>query len=181
MNSESTPNQLPDARLVVTGHSPDGTSVFTFDDVRKPFMPFGPQGQHFTSFHASPTVPASNITPYPELATVLPRCPPMGVIFCITDIQPGGSGPMHRTQSVDYAVILAGEIVLALNNSDEKTVRAGEFIVQRGANHAWHNRTQAPCRIAVVMVGADKIVLQDGKVLEETVFGKETVYGKKPE
>ncbi len=165
-------NQLSDARLVVTGHTPDGASVFTYDNIRKPFMPFGPQGAHFTSFHASPNVPASNTAPYPELATVLPRCPPGGVIFCITDIQPGGSAPMHRTQSVDYGVVLSGEIVLALDNGEEKTVKAGDFIVGRGVNHAWQNRTQAPCRIAVVMVGAEKIVLENGRVLEETVFGK---------
>ncbi|KAJ7268164.1 hypothetical protein B0H12DRAFT_1010178 [Mycena haematopus] len=166
------PTQLPNARLVVTGHTPDGTSIFTFDDTRKPFTPFGPQGVHFTSFHASPVVPASNTTPYPELATVLPRCPPGGVVFCTTDIQPGGSAPMHRTQSVDYAVVLSGEIVFALDNGEEKTVRAGEFVVQRGANHAMHNRTGAPCRIAVVMVSAEKIVLENGKILEEAVFGK---------
>ncbi|KAJ7792145.1 hypothetical protein B0H14DRAFT_3890176 [Mycena olivaceomarginata] len=170
MASSST--QLPDARLVVTGHTPDGTSVFTFDDTRTPFTPFGPQGARFTTFHASPTVPASNTAPYPELATVLPRCPPSGVAFCITDIQPGGSAPMHRTQSVDYAVVLNGEIVFALDNRDEKTVKAGEFMVQRGANHALHNRTGEVCRIAVVMVGTEKIVLEGGKVLEETVFGK---------
>jgi quercetin dioxygenase-like cupin family protein len=117
-------------------------------------------------------VPASNTAPYPELATVLPRCPPEGVRFCITDIQPGGSALMHRIQSVGYAVVLSGEIVLALDNGDEKTVKAGEFTVQRGANHAWHNRTEAPCRIAVVMVGTQKIVLGDGRVLEQTVFGK---------
>jgi quercetin dioxygenase-like cupin family protein len=172
MASSST--QLPDARLVVTGHTPDGTSVFTFDNTRTPFTPFGPQGARFTTFHASPTVPASNTAPYPELATVLPRCPPSGVAFCITDIQPGGSAPMHRTQSVDYAVVLNGEIVLALDNGDEKTVKAGDFMVQRGANHAWHNRTGEVCRIAVVMVGTEKIALESGKVLEETVFGKKS-------
>ncbi|KAJ7812619.1 hypothetical protein B0H14DRAFT_2215802, partial [Mycena olivaceomarginata] len=96
----------------------------------------------------------------------LPRCPPEGVIFCITDIQPGGSAPMHRTRSVDYAGVLSGEIVLALDNGDEKTVKAG----QRGANHAWHNHMEAPCRIALVMVGTQKIVLGDGRVLEQTVF-----------
>ncbi|KAJ7453135.1 hypothetical protein FB451DRAFT_1281820 [Mycena latifolia] len=170
---ESTSTQLPDPRLVVTGHAPDGTSIFTFDDIRKPFTPFGRgAGAHFTSFHASPIVPASNTAPYPELAAVLPRCPPAGVLFCITDIQPGGSPPMHRTLSLDYAVVLSGEIVLSLDGGEEKTVKAGEFMVQRGANHAWHNRTQAPCRILVVMVGTEKIVLEDGKVLEETVFGK---------
>ncbi|KAJ7663848.1 hypothetical protein DFH06DRAFT_334880 [Mycena polygramma] len=170
--SSSTSAQLPDARLVVTGHTPEGGSVFTFDEIRKPFTPFGPAGARFTSFHASPTVPASNTAPYPELATVLPRCPPEGVIFCITDIQPGGSAPMHRTQSIDYGVILSGEIVLELEGGEEKTVKTGEFMVQRGANHAWHNRTKEVCRIAVVMVGTEKIVLKDGKVLEQTVFGK---------
>ncbi|KAJ6526217.1 hypothetical protein DFH09DRAFT_1187774 [Mycena vulgaris] len=153
MASTST-NQLPDARLVVTGHAPDGTSIFTFDDTRKPFAPFGPAGSHFMSFHASPSVPASNTAPYPELAA------------------PGGSAPMHRTLSVDYAVVLSGEIVLSLDGGEEKTVKTGEFMVQRGANHAWHNRTQQPCRILVVMVGAEKIVLADGKALEATVFGK---------
>ncbi|KAJ7319437.1 hypothetical protein DFH08DRAFT_1086298 [Mycena albidolilacea] len=115
---------------------------------------------------------APRTAPYPELATVLPRCPPEGVIFCITDIQPGGSVPMHRTQSIDYAGVLSGEIVLAVDNGDEKTVNAGEFMVQRSANHAWHNHTEAPCRIAVVMVGTQKIVLGDGRVLEQTVSGK---------
>ncbi|KAJ7685790.1 hypothetical protein DFH06DRAFT_1358506 [Mycena polygramma] len=172
MASTSTSTQLPNPRLVVTGHSgPDGTSVFTYDDGRKPFAPFGPAGSQFVSFHASPTVPASNTAPYPELATVLPRCPPEGVLFCITDIPAGGSAPMHRTLSVDYAVVLSGEIVLALDGGEEKTVKAGEFMVQRGANHAWHNRTKTPCRIAVVMVGTEKIVV-GGKALEATVFGK---------
>ncbi|KAJ7453083.1 hypothetical protein FB451DRAFT_1520134 [Mycena latifolia] len=171
-SSTSTGTQLPDARLVVTGHAPDGTSIFTFDDTRKPFAPFGPERSRFTSFHASPSVPASNTAPFPELAEVLPRCPPEGVLFCITDIMPGDSAPMHRTLSIDYAVVLSGEIVLSLDGGDEKTIKTGEFMVQRGANHAWHNRTQEPCRILVVMVGTEKIVLGDGKALEATVFGK---------
>ncbi|KAJ7441672.1 hypothetical protein B0H11DRAFT_2292345 [Mycena galericulata] len=170
--ASTSSTQLPDARLVVTGHSPDGTSIFTFDDVRKPFAPFGPAGSRFTNFHVSPTVPASNTAPYPELSAVLPRCPPEGVLFCITDIPAGASAPMHRTLSVDYAVVLSGEIVCSLDGGDEKTIKTGEFMVQRGANHAWHNRTQEMCRILVVMVGTEKIVLADGKALEQTVFGK---------
>ncbi|KAJ7912553.1 hypothetical protein B0H13DRAFT_2250966 [Mycena leptocephala] len=169
----STSTLLPEPRLVTTGHSPDGTSVFTYDNTLTPFAPFGPAGPHFTSIHASPAVPASNTASFPDLSTTLPRCPPSGVLFCITDIPAGMSAPMHhRTQSIDYAVVVSGEIVLSLDNGEEKTVKAGEFMVQRGANHSWHNRTQETCRIAVVMVGAEKIVLQDGRVLEETVFGK---------
>ncbi|KAJ7319436.1 hypothetical protein DFH08DRAFT_970816 [Mycena albidolilacea] len=144
-----TSTQPPDARLVVTRHTPDGTSVFTFDEIRPPFTPFGSQGAHFTSFHASPTYRA------------LPRARDPG------RERADAPNPEHRLRG--HSV---GEIVLAVDNGDEKTVKAGEFMVQRSANHAWHNRTEAPCRIAVVMVGTQKIVLGDGRVLEQTVSGK---------
>lgn len=79
---------------------------------------------------------------------------------------------MHRTLSLDYAAVISGEIVLRLDGGEEKTVRAGEFIVQRGVNHEWINRSQDVCRMVVVMVASEKIVLGDGTVLEETVFKK---------
>lgn len=78
---------------------------------------------------------------------------------------------MHRTLSQDYAVVLSGEIVCKLDGGEEKTVKAGEFMVQRGANHEWHNRLDIPCRVLFVMVAAEKIVLENGTALEETVFG----------
>ncbi|KAJ7080086.1 hypothetical protein C8R43DRAFT_1143161 [Mycena crocata] len=158
----STTSPLPDPRLVVTGHVPDGTSIFTFDDTIR-----------FTSFHATPTVPASNTAPIPELSGILPRCPSAGILFAVTDYPPGGAVPlMHRTQTLDYAVVLLGEIVLSLDGGEEKTVKAGEMMVQCGANHAWINRTNEVCRILFVMVGAEKIVLEDGSALEGTLFGK---------
>ena len=79
---------------------------------------------------------------------------------------------MHRTLSCDYVAVMSGEIVLRLDGGEEKTVRAGEFIVQRGANHEWINRSDEVCRILVVGVASEKIVTEDGKVLEETVFKK---------
>ncbi|KAF7311230.1 Cupin-2 domain-containing protein [Mycena kentingensis (nom. inval.)] len=164
--------ELPNIRLVTTGHKSDGTSVFTFDNTLEPFAPFGPAASRFTNIHMTPGVPASNTAPFPEITKTLARCPPGGVLFCTTDILPGGSAPMHRTLSMDYAVVLSGEIILELNNGDSKTVHTGEVMVQRGANHAWHNRTKEVCRILVVMVSTEKITLEDGRVLEETVFKK---------
>ena len=79
---------------------------------------------------------------------------------------------MHRTLSLDYAAVISGEIVLRLDGGEEKTIRAGEFIVQKGVNHEWINRGSEVCRMMFVMVGAEKIVLGDGRVLEETVFKK---------
>lgn len=62
--------------------------------------------------------------------------------------------------------------MLRLDGGEERTVRAGEFIVQRGANHEWINRSEDVCRMMVVMVASEKIVLEDGKELGETVFKK---------
>ena len=58
---------------------------------------------------------------------------------------------MHRTETIDYAVCLSGEIHLVLDDS-EVLVRAGDVVVQRGTNHAWSNRTDLPCRMAFVLI-----------------------------
>ncbi|KAJ7202394.1 hypothetical protein GGX14DRAFT_654394 [Mycena pura] len=159
-------SHFPDTRLVMTGHSGDGKSIFVYDGLRKPFAPFGLAGPQFTSFHASPAVPASNSASIPDLpAGAVPHCPPAGVLFVTTDIPADCSVPKHRTRTADYAVVLAGEVVLALEGT-KKTIKAGETMMQRGTNHAWHNRTDTPCRILLVMVGAEAIQLADGRVLE---------------
>jgi mannose-6-phosphate isomerase-like protein (cupin superfamily) len=58
---------------------------------------------------------------------------------------------MHRTQTIDYGIILEGEITLLVDDG-EVTVRAGDVVVQRGTNHAWANRSGKPCRIAFILV-----------------------------
>jgi quercetin dioxygenase-like cupin family protein len=58
---------------------------------------------------------------------------------------------MHRTESIDYGIVLEGEIVLILDRG-ETTVRAGDIVVQRGTNHAWSNRSGKVCRIAFILI-----------------------------
>lgn len=60
---------------------------------------------------------------------------------------------MHRTQSVDYGVVIAGEIVLLLDE-DEVVLRPGDVAVQRGTIHAWANRSDSPCRMLFVLTDA---------------------------
>lgn len=86
---------------------------------------------------------------------------------------------MHRTLSLDYCIVLSGEIVLELDGGEEKTVKAGEFIIQGGANHRWINRTNEVCRVAFVMAGAEKVRLESGEELEETVIKREASALKK--
>ncbi|MBZ6377082.1 cupin [Pacificimonas flava] len=58
---------------------------------------------------------------------------------------------MHRTETIDYGIVLEGEITLILDVG-ETVVRAGDIVVQRGTNHGWANRSGAPCRVCFVLV-----------------------------
>ena len=60
---------------------------------------------------------------------------------------------MHKTNTVDYAIVLSGDIHAVLDEG-EVLLHAGDCLIQRGTNHAWSNRTQAPCVIAFVLVAA---------------------------
>lgn len=58
---------------------------------------------------------------------------------------------MHRTQTLDYGIVLSGELTLVMERG-ETTARAGDIIIQRGTNHAWANRTAAHCRVAFILI-----------------------------
>jgi uncharacterized cupin superfamily protein len=58
---------------------------------------------------------------------------------------------MHKTETVDYAIVLAGEITAVMDDG-ETVLKAGDILVQRGTNHGWANRSGKPCRIAFVLI-----------------------------
>jgi hypothetical protein len=127
----------------------------------------GPEGSSFAVFDMRSAVPVNNAEPGKAYPNTIPRCPPNGAIFCISNIAPHFTVPMHRTLSIDYAVILNGEIVLRLESGEERTVRAGEFIVQGGVTHQWINKTDEICRFACISLDAEKVKLADGTELDE--------------
>lgn len=61
---------------------------------------------------------------------------------------------MHRTETIDYGIVLDGEIVLIMDEG-ETTVRAGDIVIQRGTNHGWANRTDRNCRIAFILIDGE--------------------------
>ncbi|MBZ0129149.1 MAG: cupin domain-containing protein [Rhodobacteraceae bacterium] len=66
---------------------------------------------------------------------------------------PGRHPLMHRTESVDYGIVIAGEIVLLLDE-DEVALRPGDVVIQRGTIHAWANRSSGICRMAFILTDA---------------------------
>jgi quercetin dioxygenase-like cupin family protein len=75
-----------------------------------------------------------------------------GTTIRVGVLPPGSSSPMHRTPSLDYGICLEGECEMELDGGESVTIRAGDLVVQRGTNHAWHNRSGAPCRFAWILL-----------------------------
>ncbi|GAP93260.1 putative cupin 2 domain-containing protein [Rosellinia necatrix] len=180
MSSSTAPISSPsyattNPRVFVTKHDAAGNAVFADEEGEGEgegeevplFRPMGPAGSSFAVFDTRGAVPVDNAEGARAVPDAIPRCPPGGVNFCVSNIAPRFAVPMHRTLSLDYAVVLSGEIALRLEGGAERVVRAGEFVVQGGVAHAWVNRADEPCRIAFVTVGARKVARPDGSELDE--------------
>jgi quercetin dioxygenase-like cupin family protein len=79
--------------------------------------------------------------------------PENGSRFIVMEFAPGIASEMHRTETIDYIIMLAGEIDMEMDATSVK-LRAGDIMVQRGTNHAWINRGKEPARLAIVLLDA---------------------------
>jgi mannose-6-phosphate isomerase-like protein (cupin superfamily) len=148
-------------RRVVTGHDARGKSMVLSD---------GPPPQHHpmhgssvgADFHEMWNEPE----PIPELAAGAARepnkrsftiMPPSGHLLRILDVYPlkdgGRRTMMHRTRTLDYVVVIEGELTLILDDS-EVTLTPGDVVVQRGTDHAWENRSDRISRAAFFHIDA---------------------------
>jgi quercetin dioxygenase-like cupin family protein len=82
--------------------------------------------------------------------------PPNGTRFAVIDYPPGNTPAMHRTETIDYVIVMDGEIEMDMDKSTVK-LKAGDIVVQRGANHAWANRSGKPARLAFVLIDAQPL------------------------
>ena len=87
-------------------------------------------------------------------ARMLGTAPPAnGTRFAVIDFPPGNEPRMHRTETIDYVIVLEGEIEMDMDASTVK-LKAGDIMVQRGTNHAWANRSAKRARVAFVLIDA---------------------------
>jgi quercetin dioxygenase-like cupin family protein len=146
-------SQVP--RRIVTGHDEAGRSVIASDGP-VPAV-FGPaDGSRFVEIYATSAAPApiAATEPEPTDAPLIVAPPPKGTVFRINVMAPGMVATMHRTESVDFAMVLEGEIVLVLDEG-ETVMRPGDTVVQRGTSHGWENRGDVTCRMLFVLVDGE--------------------------
>ena len=148
-------------RRVVTGHDARGKSI-VLSDGRPPQH----HEMHGPGIGADFIEIWSDARAVPELASVEPRdpserpftiMPTTGHLLRILDVYPLGAGGkrtvMHRTRTLDYVVVIEGELVLVLDDS-EVVLNKGDVVVQRGADHAWENRSDTVARAAFFHIDA---------------------------
>lgn len=162
---ELSDSGLPPIHRVVTGHNELGRAVFKSEDVSPTkLIPSGDAS--FLLIWTTASVPADNNDETDGRHRDAGLTLDGGSVIRIVDMLPGKESPMHRTNSIDYGIVLEGEIELELEEGAVKTIRQGGIIVQRGTNHLWRNKTQQVCRIAFILIEASAY-LHDGEPLQE--------------
>lgn len=162
---EMSDSGLPPVQRIVTGHDAQGRAVFKSEDETPARMiPSGDAA--FLLVWTTAAVPADNNDETDGRERDAGLTLNQGSVIRIVDMLPGKESPMHRTNSIDYGIVLKGEIEIELDDGAVKTVREGGIIIQRGTNHLWRNRSDAVCRIAFILIEAPAY-LRDGMPLPE--------------
>ncbi len=149
-------------RRVVTGHDASGRAVVKIDEVTQN-PPSGRPGRSACVVWTTEGFPVDNTSDEDggkrEVGTTLKN----GTVFRVVEFLPGVSARIHRTDSIDYAIVMSGEIDMEMDDTMVHLM-AGDMLVQRGTIHNWINRSTEPCKIAFILIDA-KPVEAGGKVL----------------
>lgn len=149
-------------RRIVTGHDAAGVSIIVSDAPVPTSKELPDDGVAFHEVWLTASAPAAiHAGPEdPTAGTVTVPPPTEGTRIRINEFLPGHldehglQSPVHRTESIDYGVVLEGEITLILDDS-EVTAYAGDIVIQRGTDHAWANRGDSIARVAFILVGGE--------------------------
>ncbi|RAK96201.1 cupin domain-containing protein [Aspergillus ibericus CBS 121593] len=159
--ADPLPPRMSDTRTVVTGHDEKGNAII-LKDTSNQATPVG-DGTFLNALWSSSDTPAridGDANKVPDPADGF-----KGNVFNTYDIPPRYQGPMHRTVTLDYIVVLRGQVVLTLDDGKRVTFAEGDTTVQRGTMHSWANESDQWARLVSVMLPARQLTV-DGKALE---------------
>ena len=143
----------PTMRRVVTGHDEAGHASVIIDEVVTTFRSGRPNHEAAVIW-TTQGFPVDNDgfedAATRETGTTLEN----GTVFRVISYGPGVAPRRHRTDSIDYAVVISGEIDMELDGGEVVHLSAGDVLVQRGTIHNWVNNGTAPCVIAFILIAS---------------------------
>ena len=150
-------------RRVVTGHDDQGRAKVLIDETVKNVGAQRP-GALYSVIWSTEDFPVNNDGDADPSGKKIGTTVSNGTVFRVVSFGPGVAPRNHRTDSIDYAVVMSGEIDMELDIG-KVHLKAGDVLVQRGTIHNWVNTGTEPCIIAFTLVSA-KSVTAGGKTLE---------------
>jgi quercetin dioxygenase-like cupin family protein len=144
---------MPGVRRVVTGHDQRGRAVVKIDD-EVPSEQVGGTPARFVKVWTTATSPADNTDDFDGSKRETGLTSPGGTVLRFVDFPPVSRSGLHRTNSIDYGIVLEGELDMELDDGQLTHLRAGDVVVQRGTLHAWINVGSRPARMAFVLIDA---------------------------
>jgi quercetin dioxygenase-like cupin family protein len=148
-------------RRIVTGHNRDGQAVIKNDQVFEP-EPVAHRGAAFAKLWVTDKSPADNSDESDGATRASGLTAPGGTVLRVVDMEPGHQSPMHKTNSVDYGIVLEGKIAMQLDSGERTELKPGDIVVQRGTNHAWINIGTSKARMAFVLIDATPLGKGEG-------------------
>jgi quercetin dioxygenase-like cupin family protein len=142
-------------RRVVTGHDDDGKAIVLIDEMCKNVRS-GRERHHSCVAWSTGRFPTDNSGHEDGAAREIGSTDPGGTVFRIVQYSPGVASRNHRTDSIDYAVVMSGEIDMEMDGTMVH-LRAGDVLVQRGTVHNWINNGTEPCVIAFALIAAKPV------------------------
>ncbi|KAF2218869.1 hypothetical protein BDZ85DRAFT_244416 [Elsinoe ampelina] len=175
--------KLPTFQRYVTGHNSEGKAIVSSDVDSSPPWQTNIEGGRaaFCQAYITSSFPVDfNGEKDVETYKGFLKDPPglvnsNGTVLRIVDMGPGVTSPMHRTVSLDYGVVLVGEVELQLDSGETRLMKTGDICVQRGTNHAWRNASQTEWARMMYVLQPSKPIEINGKPLGEDLSTMEGV------
>ncbi|OJJ50268.1 hypothetical protein ASPZODRAFT_13354 [Penicilliopsis zonata CBS 506.65] len=177
----SKSNDLPDIHRYITTHDPDGQAIFLSHSQIPDYIPSKPAGEdgdiallYTTISHPVSIDDEADVAIYDDFLHTPPGLTiQQGTVLRLIDLRPGKVTPMHRTVSLDYGVVLEGEVDLILDSGQSRRLRRGDVSIQRGTAHSFRNRSEVDwARLLFVFLPMDQLVIKE-KAMAEEVYQEE--------
>ena len=152
-------------RRIVTGHDANGAAKAIIDGPAQNTRPGSSPGNLKKQMWCTDSMPTK--MPVGEDAEdmgarILGTYPPVnGSRFMIAEYPPGNHPRMHRTETIDYIIVLDGEIDMEMDEGRMVSMKRGDVMIQRGTYHSWINRSAEVCRMAFVLMDAEPLGIGD--------------------